>query len=227
MLESLRDIPIVGDVRGAGFFQAIELVKDRETKETFNDEESEHLLRGFLSGALYHHGLICRADDRGDPVIQLAPPLIADTRAVRRDRAGAAHGADRGQRAALAADGRVLTVRDLVGALELELARGRARRELADPLGPRLRAGRPDAVAVGRRAAAEHRDGAAATRTRSAPTSAAWSSTSWPGWASASASTTPRCRRRSSMRPARSTSRCSRCPTRCRSSRSPSAPSRA
>ena len=79
MLESLRDIPIVGDVRGAGYFQAIELVKDRETKETFNEEESEHLLRGFLSGALYHHGLICRADDRGDPVIQLAPPLIADT----------------------------------------------------------------------------------------------------------------------------------------------------
>ena len=79
MLESLRDIPIVGDVRGAGFFHAIELVKDRETKQTFNDEESEHLLRGFLSGALYHHGLICRTDDRGDPVIQLAPPLIADT----------------------------------------------------------------------------------------------------------------------------------------------------
>jgi adenosylmethionine-8-amino-7-oxononanoate aminotransferase len=79
MLEGLRDIPIVGDVRGAGFFQAIELVKDRDTKETFNDEESEHLLRSFLSGALYHHGLICRTDDRGDPVVQLAPPLIADT----------------------------------------------------------------------------------------------------------------------------------------------------
>jgi adenosylmethionine-8-amino-7-oxononanoate aminotransferase len=79
MLESLRDLPIVGDVRGAGFFQAIELVKDRETKETFNDEEAEDLLRGFLSGELYKRGLICRADDRGDPVIQLAPPLIADT----------------------------------------------------------------------------------------------------------------------------------------------------
>jgi adenosylmethionine-8-amino-7-oxononanoate aminotransferase len=79
MLEGLRDIPIVGDVRGAGFFQAIELVKDKTTKETFNDEESEHLLRGFLSGALYHHGLICRTDDRGDPVVQLAPPLICDT----------------------------------------------------------------------------------------------------------------------------------------------------
>ena len=79
MLDSLRDLPIVGDVRGAGFFQAIELVKDKETKESFDDEESERLLRGFLSGELYRNGLICRADDRGDPVIQLAPPLIADT----------------------------------------------------------------------------------------------------------------------------------------------------
>ena len=79
MLESLRDVPIVGDVRGAGYFQALELVKDQDTKETFSDEEAEELLRGFLSGELYRRGLICRADDRGDPVIQLAPPLIADT----------------------------------------------------------------------------------------------------------------------------------------------------
>ncbi|MGZ4271083.1 MAG: aspartate aminotransferase family protein [Solirubrobacteraceae bacterium] len=77
MLESLRDIPIVGDVRGAGFFQAIELVRDRETKQTFTHEESESLLRGHLSSELFERGLICRADDRGDPVIQLAPPLIA------------------------------------------------------------------------------------------------------------------------------------------------------
>ena len=79
MLDGLRDIPIVGDVRGAGYFHAIELVKDQETKESFTDEESEHLLRGFLSGELYRRGLICRADDRGDPVIQLSPPLICDT----------------------------------------------------------------------------------------------------------------------------------------------------
>jgi len=79
MLESLRDIPIVGDIRGAGFFQAIELVKDRDTKPRFSDEESEELLRGFVSGELYRRGLICRADDRGDPVIQLAPPLICDS----------------------------------------------------------------------------------------------------------------------------------------------------
>jgi adenosylmethionine-8-amino-7-oxononanoate aminotransferase len=76
MLESLRDIPIVGDVRGAGFFQAVELVKDRDTKASFDEQESETLLRGFLSGELYRRGLVCRADDRGDPVIQLAPPLI-------------------------------------------------------------------------------------------------------------------------------------------------------
>jgi len=79
MLDGLRDIPIVGDVRGAGYFHAIELVKDQETKESFSHEESEHLLRGFLSGELYRRGLICRADDRGDPVVQLSPPLICDT----------------------------------------------------------------------------------------------------------------------------------------------------
>jgi len=74
-LERLLDIPIVGDVRGAGYFFGIELVKNKETKETFSDEESEKLLRGFLSKALFEAGLYCRADDRGDPVIQLAPPL--------------------------------------------------------------------------------------------------------------------------------------------------------
>jgi adenosylmethionine-8-amino-7-oxononanoate aminotransferase len=80
MLDGLReDLPIVGDVRGAGFFHALELVKDKETKEGFNDDESEELLRGFLSGELFRQGLICRADDRGDPVIQLSPPLVADT----------------------------------------------------------------------------------------------------------------------------------------------------
>jgi adenosylmethionine-8-amino-7-oxononanoate aminotransferase len=77
MLEGLRDLPIVGDVRGAGYFHAIELVKDQESKETFDHDESEELLRGFLSGELFRHGLICRTDDRGDPIIQLSPPLIA------------------------------------------------------------------------------------------------------------------------------------------------------
>jgi adenosylmethionine-8-amino-7-oxononanoate aminotransferase len=75
-LEKLSDLPIVGDVRGDGYFYGIELVKDKVTKETFDEDESERLLRGFLSKALFDAGLYCRADDRGDPVIQLAPPLI-------------------------------------------------------------------------------------------------------------------------------------------------------
>jgi len=77
-LEKLLDLPIVGDVRGDGYFYGIELVKDKATKETFDDEESEKLLRGFLSKALFESGLYCRADDRGDPVVQLSPPLICD-----------------------------------------------------------------------------------------------------------------------------------------------------
>ncbi len=74
-LERLLDLPIVGDVRGEGYFFGIELVKDKVTKETFSEEESNRLLRGYLSPALWDAGLYCRADDRGDPVIQLSPPL--------------------------------------------------------------------------------------------------------------------------------------------------------
>ncbi|HCV35021.1 MAG TPA: aspartate aminotransferase family protein, partial [Acidimicrobiaceae bacterium] len=76
-LDDLADLPIVGDVRGAGYFYGIELVKEREGRISFNDEEREHLLRGFLSNRLLEIGMICRADDRGEPVIQLSPPLIA------------------------------------------------------------------------------------------------------------------------------------------------------
>jgi adenosylmethionine-8-amino-7-oxononanoate aminotransferase len=77
-LSQLLDLPIVGDLRGTGFFYALELVKDKETRETFSDEECETLLRGFLSPRLFERGLICRADDRGDPVVQISPPLVAD-----------------------------------------------------------------------------------------------------------------------------------------------------
>jgi adenosylmethionine-8-amino-7-oxononanoate aminotransferase len=76
VLEGLTDLPIVGEVRGDGYFYGIELVRDKSTKESFSHEESERLLRGFLSPRLFEAGLICRADDRGDPVIQLAPPLV-------------------------------------------------------------------------------------------------------------------------------------------------------
>ena len=76
-LEQLLDLPIAGDLRGTGYFYALELVKNKETRESFSDAECESLLRGFLSGRMFERGLICRADDRGDPVIQISPPLIA------------------------------------------------------------------------------------------------------------------------------------------------------
>jgi adenosylmethionine-8-amino-7-oxononanoate aminotransferase len=76
-LAQLLDLPIAGDLRGAGYLWALELVKDKETRETFTDEECETLLRGFLSPRLFERGLICRADDRGDPVVQISPPLVA------------------------------------------------------------------------------------------------------------------------------------------------------
>jgi adenosylmethionine-8-amino-7-oxononanoate aminotransferase len=79
-LQKLHDLPIVGDVRGNGFFYGIELVKDKTTKETLTDDECERVLYGYLSKALFDNGLYCRADDRGDPVVQLSPPLISDQR---------------------------------------------------------------------------------------------------------------------------------------------------
>ena len=76
-LEQLLDLPIVGDVRGTGFFYALELVKNKETRKSFDDDECAVLLRDFVSPQLFEKGLICRADDRGDPVVQISPPLIA------------------------------------------------------------------------------------------------------------------------------------------------------
>jgi adenosylmethionine-8-amino-7-oxononanoate aminotransferase len=77
-LAQLLDLPIAGDLRGTGFFYALELVKDKETRESFDDDECETLLRGFLSPRLFERGLICRSDDRGDPVVQISPPLVAE-----------------------------------------------------------------------------------------------------------------------------------------------------
>ena len=76
-LAQLLELPIVGDLRGTGFFYALELVKEKETRAGFSDEESETMLRDFLSPRFFEKGLICRADDRGDPVVQISPPLIA------------------------------------------------------------------------------------------------------------------------------------------------------
>ena len=74
-LERLYDLPIVGDVRGDGYFYAVELVKDKATKETLNPAEIERVLRGYVAVATFENGLYCRTDDRGNPVVQVAPPL--------------------------------------------------------------------------------------------------------------------------------------------------------
>jgi hypothetical protein len=77
-LAELRRIPLVGDVRGAGYFWALELVADPGTKETFSEADAHWLLRDVLSERMDALGLLCRLDDRGDPVIQISPPLVAD-----------------------------------------------------------------------------------------------------------------------------------------------------
>jgi adenosylmethionine-8-amino-7-oxononanoate aminotransferase len=76
-LDGLRRLPLVGDVRGAGFFWAVELVADADGGR-FDPAERERLLRGYLPGRLLEAGLIARPDDRGDAVVQIAPPLISD-----------------------------------------------------------------------------------------------------------------------------------------------------
>jgi adenosylmethionine-8-amino-7-oxononanoate aminotransferase len=76
-LGTLTDLPIVGDVRGDGFFWAMELVSD-DDNSTFDEAERDKLLRGFLPGRLREAGIIARADDRGDTVLQIAPPLVSD-----------------------------------------------------------------------------------------------------------------------------------------------------
>jgi adenosylmethionine-8-amino-7-oxononanoate aminotransferase len=75
-LEKLYDLPAVGDVRGEGYFYSIELVKDQATKQTLTVEQRTELLPA-ISSALYDAGLYCRIDERGDPCIVLAPPLIS------------------------------------------------------------------------------------------------------------------------------------------------------
>ena len=78
-LATLFDLPIVGDLRGTGFFYAIELVRDRATKDPFTEEECKVLFSEKLELRLRSEGLLCRAADEGSPVIFIAPPLVADT----------------------------------------------------------------------------------------------------------------------------------------------------
>jgi adenosylmethionine-8-amino-7-oxononanoate aminotransferase len=79
-LRRLEDLPIVGDVRGEGYLQVVELVRDPVTLETFSPEECKWLLKGLISQRLFEEGLMCRTDDRAEPLIVLSPPLIAGER---------------------------------------------------------------------------------------------------------------------------------------------------
>jgi adenosylmethionine-8-amino-7-oxononanoate aminotransferase len=83
VMEGLRDLPFVGDVRGCGYFRVIELVKDKATKQSFTDDECNWLLRDQLSPYIYNAGLICRADDRADPVLVLSPTLVCGEEELR------------------------------------------------------------------------------------------------------------------------------------------------
>jgi len=83
VMESLRDLPFVGDVRGCGYFRVVELVKDKATKQSFTDDECNWLLRDELSPHIYNAGLICRADDRADPVLVLSPTLVCGEEELR------------------------------------------------------------------------------------------------------------------------------------------------
>jgi len=76
-LDTLRQLPIVGDVRGSGYFWAVELVPDGP-ESRFDSEQRDELLRRCLPAALIRAQLIARGDDRGDTVIQIAPPLVCD-----------------------------------------------------------------------------------------------------------------------------------------------------
>ncbi len=81
-LETLLDLQIVSEVRGAGYFYAIELQKNAREGIAFNEEEAADIVAR-LKPVLLELGLIARADGRGAPIIQYSPPLIAGPAEIR------------------------------------------------------------------------------------------------------------------------------------------------
>jgi adenosylmethionine-8-amino-7-oxononanoate aminotransferase len=69
--------PMVGDLRGDGYFWSLELVKDKETKATFTPEERDELIKGFLTPRARELGVYMRFDDRAETAAQFSPPLVA------------------------------------------------------------------------------------------------------------------------------------------------------
>ncbi|MGV6394958.1 aspartate aminotransferase family protein [Pseudomonas caspiana] len=68
-LRELSDHPLVGEVRGVGLLGAIELVKDKATRERYTGKGAGMICRTFC----FENGLIMRAV--GDTMI-IAPPLV-------------------------------------------------------------------------------------------------------------------------------------------------------
>jgi adenosylmethionine-8-amino-7-oxononanoate aminotransferase len=75
--QLMAEHPMVGDVRGDGYFYSLELVKDKETKETFAPGERDQLIKGFLTPRMRELGVYTRFDDRAETCAQFAPPFVA------------------------------------------------------------------------------------------------------------------------------------------------------
>lgn len=77
-LEGLRDAhDIVNDIRGAGYFYAIELCRSRAEGSMLTAEEAKDHVASLMPRLIAEAGLVIRADDRGEPKLMLSPPLIA------------------------------------------------------------------------------------------------------------------------------------------------------
>jgi len=78
------DHPIVDEVRGIGFFWALEIRPERPDGTPLTEDEHQKYFRGVLTRKLIEGGLICRVDDKDDPVIQFSPALISDREVISR-----------------------------------------------------------------------------------------------------------------------------------------------
>jgi adenosylmethionine-8-amino-7-oxononanoate aminotransferase len=75
--QLVEEHPMVGDLRGEGYFWSLELVKDKETKATFTPAERDELIKGFLTPRARELGVYMRFDDRAETAAQFSPPLVA------------------------------------------------------------------------------------------------------------------------------------------------------
>jgi adenosylmethionine-8-amino-7-oxononanoate aminotransferase len=69
----------VSDVRGTGYFYAIELTASRENGAELTEDQTNELVNDHMPGLIADAGLLIRSDARGAPKLVLSPPLIATT----------------------------------------------------------------------------------------------------------------------------------------------------